>query len=184
MRPITTLYRVSRIDRWSQKSKWPPWINRRKLNVCSLSNLHSVSLLTKVCFHIVSVANRAPVLMEAVAGRLHFRINTMTLCFCRCWKWLLMLLPFPKVNENRPAWLIGTTVVGSCFIYESCWFSPVCLLGPVIHEWTRQPEPAIVEVRWEQWILRINFFRVRLLFPTPIKSISLSLSIYNDFPIS
>ena len=71
-----------------------------------------------------------------------------------------------------------------CFIYEGWWFSPACLLGPVIHEWTRQPEPAIVEVHWEQWILRINFFRVRLLFPAPIKSISLLLSIYNDFPIS
>lgn len=88
-----------------------------------------------------------------------------------------MLFPFPKLNENRPGWLIGTTVVGSCFIYESWWFSPACLLGPVIHEWTRQPEPAIVEVHWEQWILRINFFRVRLLFPTPIKSISLSCSL-------
>lgn len=98
--------------------------------------------------------------------------------FHECWRWFVMLSPpFPKLNENRPGWLMGTTVVGSCFIYESWWFSPACLLGPVIHEWTRQPEPAIVEVHWEQWILRINFFRVRLLFPTPIKSISLSCSL-------
>lgn len=176
---ITTLYHLS--DRsLKPKSRWPPWINKRKLNVCSLSNLHSVSLITKVCFHIVPVANAAPVLMEAVAGRLSFRVNTVIAVL----EVVCHAFPLPKLNENRSGWLIGTTVVGSCFIYESWWFSPARLLGPVIHEWTRQPEPAIVEVHWEQWILRINSFRVRLLFPTPIKSLSLLLSIYNDFPIS
>lgn len=118
-------------------------------------------------------------------GRVRVSANTITAAFHKCWRWFVMLFPsIPKLNENRPRWLIGTTVVGSCFIYESWWFSPACLLGPVIHEWTRQPEPAIVEVHWEQWILRINFLRVRLLFPTPIKSISFLLSIYDDFLIS
>lgn len=58
-----------------------------------------------------------------------------------------------------------STVVGSCFIYKIWWFAPACLPGPVIHEWTRQREPAIVEVQREHWILRINFFHVTLLFP-------------------
>lgn len=70
----------------------------------------------------------------------------------------------PKV-KNTPWWLTGSTVVGSCFIYKIWWLAPVCLPGPVIHEWTRQREPAIVEVQWEHWILRINFFHVTLLFP-------------------
>lgn len=70
----------------------------------------------------------------------------------------------PKL-KNTPWWLTCSTVVGSCFIYKIWWFAPACLPGPVIHEWTRQREPAIVEVQWEHWILRINFFHVTLLFP-------------------
>lgn len=45
--------------------------------MCSLSNLRSISLISKVCFHIVMVANSAPGLMEPVAGRLSFKINTV-----------------------------------------------------------------------------------------------------------
>lgn len=74
-----------------------------------------------------------------------------------------------------------------CVIYDSCWwffgFSPVCLQGPVIHEWTRLTEPSIVEVHRERWIFRINFFRV-IHLPPIVKSIAVLHPICYAFPIS
>lgn len=146
--------------------------------MCFLCHFNRVPLITTVCFHILAlVSNTAPGLMETVAVRLSFRVNTVMASFRECSRWFVVLFPFPKLNENRPGWLIGTTVVGSCFIYESWWFSPVCLLGPVIHEWTRQPEPAIVEVHWEQWVLRINFLSCQTVIPNP-HQIHLSFALY------
>ena len=53
----------------------------------------------------------------------------------------------PK-TESEQSWVSQwQTLVGSCFIYESQWFSPACLPALVIHEWTRQLEPAIVKVQ-------------------------------------
>ncbi len=67
-----------------------------------LSNPHGVSLITKVCFHIVLVANAAPGLTETVARRLSFRVNAVMAGFHKCLRWFVMLFPFPKLNESRP----------------------------------------------------------------------------------
>lgn len=77
-------------------------------------------------------------LSEQSRGGRSFRLNAVGAEFHKSWMWFVVIFLFMNVNENRPEWLIGTTVVGSCFIYESWWFSPACLLGPVIHEWTRR----------------------------------------------
>lgn len=101
-----------------------------------------------------------------------------------CWRWFHDAFSLNR-SEWAQTWMTHwpPTLAGSCFIYESRWFSATCLRGRVIHEWSRQPEPAFVELHWEKWIFRINFFHFRLLFPTPIESISLLLSIYDEVPI-
>lgn len=70
--------------------------------MCSSPNLHGVCLITEVCFQVVLVAPAAPGLMEAVAGRLSFSVNTVTAGFHECWRWFVMLFHFPNLNENRP----------------------------------------------------------------------------------
>ena len=89
---ISPLYHLS--DRpLEPKFRWPPWINRRKLNVSSLSNLHSPS--HNLCvFHIL--------LMKAVAGRLSSRVNTVMAGFHKCWRWFVMP---PSKTEWEQTWM-------------------------------------------------------------------------------
>lgn len=140
--------------------------------MCSLPNLHGDPPITKVCFHAVRVVHTAPA--DGSKGRKvkfwtkhrHGRFSYECWRFCHAF-------PLSK-TEWEKTWMTHWHYCSRFLLYlwELVVFSCVSLLDPVIHEWTRQPEPAIVEVHWEQWILRINFFRVRVLFPSPIKSIS------------
>lgn len=131
------LYHLCQINCWRQN---PDACSQsiRKFNVCSFTKLHWVSLIIKVCFPTAMVANATPELNEATSGNKCCIFIYLFISFTEVWRRFIMIFPSPKVNENRPRWLIGTTVVCSCFIYEGWWFSPACLPGPVIHEWTRR----------------------------------------------
>lgn len=109
-----------------------------------------VTLLCGSCKASCCLSLCTPRLMEAVAGGLSFERSQSNGRFSRLyWRRFVTLLLSPKLKGRRTGRLFGTAVASSCLIYERCWFSPVCLPGPVIHEWTQTPEPAIVKVHWE-----------------------------------
>lgn len=71
----------------------------------SLPNLQGVSLISKMgFFHVVLVANAAPGLMEAVAGRLSFRVNTAVAGFHKCWEVVCHAFPLSK-TEGEQTWM-------------------------------------------------------------------------------